>query len=235
MEVMLNDHYFITGTDTGVGKTLVTGLLAGYAKARGFNVVTQKWVETGADKGFSEDISEHFRIMGKPRDIIAVPEKDRCPYLFKLAASPHLAAREEKRKIDKSKITASFGKLQKKFKLVLVEGAGGALVPVNGKATMIDIARELRLKVLIVAANKLGAVNHCLLTAEAIRHRGLEISGIVFNRLEKTGSSAVLNDNPGIVSKFTGIRILGELPYSRDIGELCRAFEPIGRKILPGR
>ena len=127
---------FVTGTDTCVGKTIVTGLLGRYLKDRGLKVITQKWVQTGCIDT-SEDIDMHAKLMDMDAEILKKYYDDMAPYIFKFPSSPHLAASLEKRKIDNCKIKNSYQRLIEDFDHVIVEGAGGILVPLNEKETMI--------------------------------------------------------------------------------------------------
>lgn len=192
---------FITGTDTGVGKTVVTGLLARCLREEGRSVITQKWIETGA-RGFSKDVSTHLRIMGKKRRDIKEYLPHVCPYTFKFASSPHLAARLGRKKINAGRIKRSFRLLQKAHDFVIVEGTGGALVPYNNRRLMIDIAKELRLPVLIVAENRLGAINHALLTIEAVEHRGMKVLGVVFNNWRRAANKQIIDTNISYISLY---------------------------------
>ncbi|HLD83034.1 MAG TPA: dethiobiotin synthase [Candidatus Omnitrophota bacterium] len=202
---------FITGTDTGVGKTVVTGILARLLQDKGYKVITQKWIQTGC-RGFSSDIREHLKIMSKSESEIRDYLDLVFPYTFKLAASPHLASKLEKKRIKAQKIIRSFKALAKRFDFVIVEGIGGALVPYDEKHLVIDIAKKLKLPVLVVAQNKLGAINHTLLTIEALKKRRMKILGILFNDAKGT-SSMVLKDNPKIIKSLTKEKILGVLPW----------------------
>jgi len=204
---------FITGTDTGVGKTTVTGLLGRFLLDNGHRAITQKWIQTGSDK-FPEDIA-------------------RQPYTFKFPASPHLAARLERKTISKARIKKSFLFLKGRFDFVIVEGIGGALVPFNKKGLVIDIAKELDIPVLLVVANRLGCINHTLLTIEAIKRRGMKIVGIVFNNNQSGERENIISkDNPRIIKALTGEKILGVLPYCKNETVLYRSFIPIGKRIF---
>lgn len=203
---------FVTGTDTGVGKSIVTGLLGRYLLDKGHSVITQKWIETGS-KNFSQDIDLHLEIMGKKRRQIKDYLSYVSPYNFRFASSPHLAARLKRKRICIDRIKKSFNFLQNKFDYVIVEGTGGALVPINERRLVIDIAKELRLPVLIVAGNRLGAINHTLLTVEAIRKRHMRIIGIIFNNTCKDTDRLILRDNVRIVKRLTRERILGVIPW----------------------
>lgn len=221
---------FITGTDTGVGKTIICGLLARFFLDRGYSVITQKWIQTGS-RDFSEDIALHLKFMGKGRKDIKDYLGSISPYIFNLASSPHLAAETENAKIDIKRIEKSFRFLSEKFDFVIVEGIGGALVPFNRKRLVIDIAKKLSLPVVIVADNKLGAINHTLLTIEAIKKRKMKIIGIIFNNTDKNRDKIILRDNPKIVRQLSKERILGILPYSKNREALYKPFLPIGDRI----
>lgn len=233
---------FIIGTDTGVGKTIVTGLLGRYLLGKNCSVITQKWIHTGSRK-YLEDIEVHLKLMKREKENnIRRYMPQMAPYAFKFAASPHLAAGLEKKIIYEDKIKQSFRLLSREFDFIIVEGIGGALVPFNRKNLVIDIAKELGLPVLIVAGNKLGAINHTLLTVEAVRKRRMKIIGIIFNsqRAKKNDSrpsargrdKIILQDNPKIIKILTRETILGSLPWLKNENRLYEAFVPVGNKIL---
>lgn len=222
---------FIIGTDTGVGKTLVTGLLARYLSESGMSVITQKWVETGCSKKVSEDIKTHIALMKKNISYIREFASVVSPYVFKTACSPHLASAIEEKKINSGSIKDSFRILIKKFDFVLVETAGGALVPYDQYNLLIDLAKELRIPVLIVAGNKLGAINHTLLTVEALKNRKMKIIGILFNNLGKD-KTAILRDNPRVVKSISQENVFGVLRWSKNYDDLYSEFLPIAKKIV---
>jgi len=221
---------FVTGTDTGVGKTIVVGLLAKYLSDNGFNVVTQKWVQTGSRDFSGSDVAEHIRLMGSGGAALRRYQKYMLPYLYTPPVSPHLASQLENRRTVSCKIKKYYSFLSRKFDFVIVEGVGGALVPYDKKNLVIDIARELSLPVLVVAQNKLGAINHTLLTIEALRRRKRKILGIVFNNIKKE-DRRILKDNPEIVKTLSGEKVLGVLSWNRNSDRLYEQFIPIGKKI----
>ncbi|MDP2940984.1 MAG: dethiobiotin synthase, partial [Candidatus Omnitrophota bacterium] len=221
---------FVTGTDTGVGKTIVCGLLARYLLNRGYSVITQKWAQTGCLDIGSSDINLHLQLMGIDQRCLSSDLTYILPYTFKAPFSPHLASRMERKIISPQKIKKSFQALSKRFNFVLVEGTGGTLVPFDRRRLLIDIAKELGLSVLIVAQNKLGAINHALLTIEALKARKMEILGIIFNNFP--GEKAIIaRDNPRIVRELSAEAILGILPWDNDLQKLHKKFIPIGNKI----
>jgi len=206
---------FVCGTDTGVGKTIITGLLAKTFIDEGYSVITQKWVQTGS-KGFPQDIATHLKLMGKSKKYVDRLMDLVCPYVFKYPASPHLSAKLERKKIEVRKIKKAYKKLCDIFDIVIVEGVGGALVPLNDKTLLLDVVKELKIPVVLVVGNKLGAINHSLLTAEAIKKRGLKIVGVVFNEMERSGRK-IKKDNADIVMRCLGLKGPVILPYSKNL------------------
>ena len=222
---------FICGTDTGVGKTMITGCLARYLRERGYGVITQKWLQTGYNSKFPSDLELHLRIMGKNVSQIKKYLPYAAPYVFKGAFSPHLASRIENKSINAGKIIKSFKLLSREFDVVIVEGIGGALVPFSKKQLVVDIVKRLGLPVLVVAGNRLGAINHTLMTVEVLRKRNIEIAGIIFNNFKKE-NIRVLEDNPSIVASLTKEKVFGCLPWVESGHKLYQKFVPIGKEIL---
>jgi dethiobiotin synthetase len=221
---------FITGTDTGVGKTIVTAMLAKFLRKKSVNAVTQKWIQTGCSD-FSDDIQKHLDIAGLTRNDIKDCLPQIAPYIFQLPASPHLAAELQNASIDPGFIKSRFRSLTRNFDTVLVEGVGGLLVPFDRSNLIVDIAKELSMPALIVAANKLGAINHTLLTIEALKARNMQVLGIVFNSISDDENNVISRDNPKIVNDISGVKILGSLPFDNDTESLYENFIPIGQQI----
>lgn len=207
--------FFVCGTDTGVGKTVVTGLLAKTFLDQGYSVITQKWVQTGS-KGFPQDISTHLKLMGKKKSYVNGLLDLVCPYVFKYPASPHLAAKLEGKKVEVRKIKSAYRKLCGMFDIVIVEGVGGALVPLNEKILLLDVVKELKMPVILVVGNKLGAINHALLTAEAIKKRGLQIAAVVFSEIDKSDKK-IAKDNVRIIMKHLGMKRYVSVPRLKSI------------------
>lgn len=175
--------YFVTGIDTNVGKTAATGIIARELLDRGVNVITQKMIQTGCIDE-SEDIVEHRRIMNIPMQEEDL-NFDTCPYIFTYPCSPHLAARIDKRTIDTNKISEATRRLSDKYEVVLLEGAGGVMVPVTDDYLTIDYMSDMQYPVILVTSGKLGSINHTLLSLEAIRQRGLDLAMLVYNLYPK--------------------------------------------------
>jgi len=169
---------FITGTDTGVGKTLVAAALLRALAACGARVAGMKPVAAGIDAGEASnaDVAALAAADGLP-----LPLRDRNPYGFVPAIAPHLAAQEAGVSIDIDVIVASFARLRAHADFIVVEGAGGVLVPLDRDHDMLDLAAALDLPVLLVVGLRLGCINHALLSAQAIAARGLPLAGWIAN------------------------------------------------------
>ncbi len=169
---------FITGTDTGVGKTTFACALLRQHAASGSSAVGMKPVAAG---GGSDNAD--IRALAAAGNVDA-PLSARCPYAFDEAVAPHLAARAAGTTIDLRRIRESYGALSARADHVVVEGAGGALVPLGDRSDMLDIALALDLPVLLVVGVRLGCLNHALLTSLAIRARGLDLAGWIANSID---------------------------------------------------
>jgi dethiobiotin synthetase len=172
--------YFITGIDTGVGKSYTTGLVARFCLRQNIRTITQKIAQTGTAETIADDIVLHRRLM----DIDLLPEDHAgttCPYLFGFPASPFLAAKLEDQTIDLSVITSATTRLSETFDMILLEGAGGLHVPLRQDYLIADYVQEHRYPMIVVTSGKLGSINHTLLTLEAAANRHIPLAGIVFN------------------------------------------------------
>ena len=216
----------ITGTDTGVGKTIVCRHLAVYMQNKGVNVITQKWVQTGIDQ--ADDINDHMLKPLPAWDQVQDIDNLRTPYRLKYPASPHFAAALEGVEIDIKVIEESHARLCKHFDLVLVEGSGGALVPLTEKIQLADLAARLKMDVVLVVSNKLGCINHALLSIEALRVRGIPVLGLIFNRMDENGDEIILRENVRIISLIAGVPVIGEMPFLRRDTDGSEHFKDIG-------
>jgi len=216
----------ITGTDTGVGKTIVCRHLAAYMQSKGVNVITQKWVQTGCDQ--DDDIKDHMLKPLPAWNRVQNIDTLRTPYRLKYPASPHFAASLEGVEIDIKVIEESHALLCKNFDLVLVEGSGGVLVPLTEKILLADLAARLKMAVVLVVSNKLGCINHALLSIEALRVRGIPILGSIFNRMDENGNEIILRENLRIISLIAGVSVIGEMPFLRRDADGSEHFKDIG-------
>lgn len=189
----------ISGIDTGIGKTRVTGVLAKALLQQGKRVITQKIVQTGC-AGMAEDILEHRRLMG-----IELQDADRegltCPSVFRYPASPHLAARMEGREVDPLQIRRATFALQKRYDLVLLEGVGGLLVPLADNLLFADYIRDAGYGLLLVTTPRLGSINHTLLSIEACVKRGVNIRGVIYNCFQSP-EAVIVDDTRKVILNY---------------------------------
>lgn len=195
--------YFVTATDTAVGKTVVTAGLAAALRARGRDVAVFKPVQSGA---LADDPSGDAALLGAD-----------CIYAFAAPLAPLVAARAEGRTIKLEPIVERAEELAREHEFLLVEGAGGLLVPLADGFDMADMAAALDLPLIIVARAGLGTVNHTLLTIEAAQARGLELAGVILNGKsdESTADNAALIETAARGAS-SGVRVLAQVPWLAD-------------------
>lgn len=175
----MKEIIFVSGIGTNVGKSYATGWLANKLNSEKKNAITLKMIQTGND-GYSEDIDIHRKIMGLP---LLDEDKDftTAPIIMTYPASPHLAAKIDHCTIDLSKIDSSTEKLFEKYDTILMEGAGGLMVPITETYTTIDYIREHNLPLALVTNGQLGSISHTLLALEAIKTRQIKLKYVVYN------------------------------------------------------
>ena len=174
-----NRVYFVSGIDTGIGKTMATGLMARGLAASGRDVITVKMVQTG-NVGFSEDLAVHRAICGGasfPEDA----EGLTSPQIFAVPSSPTLAASMEGRTVDVEAISEAVHKCAARHEIVLVESAGGLDVPLTDDVLSVDLAASEGWPLVLVTCGRLGSINHTLLSLEAAKSRGMKVAGVVHN------------------------------------------------------
>lgn len=201
---------FITGTDTGVGKTVIAAGLALVLRERGINVGVMKPVATGCygldERLVSQDAAFLMEAARNEYAPLTSPSRFRNPLV------PNVAAMLEKREVDVSRILKSYEQLQKHYDFLIVEGIGGLMVPLKKDYFVATLIRDMGLPVLIVSYAGLGAINHTLLTIDAAVIRGIEIRGIIFNRASVTNYSLAELTNPKVIHDLSGVPVLGSLP-----------------------
>lgn len=200
--------WFITGTDTGVGKTKIAVEFALHLQRQGKNVLPQKWVQTGCET--DDDLAFHIQALRLNSSDIATLHTYMRPYAFTLPASAHLAAKQEGEIVDVQHILDSVTYLEKHCDDLVIEGLGGVHVPITESVTTLDILEKLKCRTLVVVVNKLGAINHALLTLEVLQKRNIPVEGFIMNTIEE-GSALILEDNPNIIEKVSGFRCLGHV------------------------
>lgn len=198
-------NFFITGTDTGVGKTYVTQLMIASLRAEGVDAAGFKPVSCG-DR-------EDAIIIAEASGNLDINEIN--PIHFHAALAPHVAALLQNTSIDPAQLVSSFATFSEKHKTVLVEGAGGWEVPITENYFISDLAKDLGLPVILIAANRLGALSHILLTLAAIKAKGLICAGIILNQLEDEMDTPMIT-NKGILESLTDIPLLDHIIHGQD-------------------
>jgi dethiobiotin synthetase len=202
---------FITGTDTGVGKTLIAAALAGVLRARGIDVGVMKPVETGCP-------SRRGRLL--PLDAMRLREASGSrdalrlinPYRFREPLAPMVAAEVSGRQIDIRTLRERFGRLADRHRVILVEGAGGLMVPITDTASFLDLAGLLRLPLLVVIGSRLGALNHARLTVEAALQVRLPVAGAILNHPNEDRSPA-RRTNLSALRRILSVPVVAEIPH----------------------
>ncbi|WP_130802293.1 dethiobiotin synthase [Acinetobacter ihumii] len=184
--------YFVSGIDTGIGKTYATGYLAKLWNAQGLSTITQKLIQTG-NVDVSEDIQKHRDIMGTGW-LAEDHEKLTMPEIFSYPASPHLATQLDGREIDFDKIEQATQTLQQRFDVVLLEGAGGLMVPLTTELLTIDYIAQKQFPVILVSSGRLGSINHTLLSLEALKQRGLSLFALAYNLNDESQDEIISKD-----------------------------------------
>ena len=201
--------FFVTGTDTGIGKTIVSCALLRAFAAQGKEVIGMKPIVAGSENDQWMDVEQLLAASN-----VNVTRQQINPYAFDPPISPHLAAQQSGVEIDLSVIHNFYHKLSTIADLVIVEGAGGFLVPVNERQNGSDLAKTLNLPVILVVGMRLGCLNHALLTAQAIKTAGLTLAGWVANCIDPQMS--VVAENIATLEQRLDCPLLGILPFRRE-------------------
>ncbi len=202
----MNRAYFLTGTDTEIGKTFVTCALLRRARQLGLNAAGLKPVAAGTDAAGRNDDVENIRAASS----VTLAQEVINPYCFTAAIAPHLAAAEVGVTIDFERIAAACAEALQQADLLIVEGVGGFRVPLGVDRDSADLAVALGLPVILVVGLRLGCINHALLTAEAIAARGLTLAGWVANHIDP--DMARVDDNIAALHERLGAPLLGRVP-----------------------
>lgn len=216
----------VTGTDTGVGKTVVSCAIASGLRRRGLNVAAMKPVETGvAFDDPSRDGARLARAAGGTHPLSVV-----APIVLPEPLAPLAAARRSHATIDLSLLDHALRTASIDADALVVEGAGGLLVPITDQVAFDALFARWKLDVVVVAANKLGVINHTRLTLAAIRAAGLTVSMVVLNRVSADNELS-MEDNAALIAEVEGVRVV-ELPWLANAGDLDRASEIILEPVI---
>lgn len=217
-----NKGIFIVGTDTGVGKTFVAGGLAAALRKKGVDVGVFKPFESGTGSGH-----EDYKLLKKMAGVDD-PDNVICPYRFEEALAPAVAAQRAGVEIDWHRIVGSFETLAKRHSFLIVEGAGGLLVPLAPGKTNIDLIRDCGLPVLLVARLGLGTINHTLLSLECLRSSGISCKGIVLNQTTEWAGLAE-ETNPKVIMGLSPVPVITVISFRPN----RRVFRTIAGAVVP--
>ena len=209
---MMSRGFFITGTDTGVGKTVIAAAVIKALHARGIHACGMKPIETGC-----QTIGENLF----PSDGMFLKKVARMdenihhitPYCFASPVAPSVASEAEKREITTAVIMDAFAGLSAKYGTVVVEGIGGILVPIKRDFFVIDLVRELALPLIVVSKPSLGTINHTLLTVNYALKMGITVSGVIMNFARPHGGTIAEETNPHVIQQLCPVPLVGIFPY----------------------
>ena len=214
---------FVTGTDTDIGKTALSALLLAELRRRNINAAPMKPAQTGCCVATTGTRQEALGTSGVP-DLdyslsmagMSVSEEsysNMSPYTFEPACSPHLAAERAGTEIEIAEIIIAARTLAKEYDFIIAEGAGGIIVPLNPRETMLDLMQAMKLPILLAARPGLGTINHTLLSIRALRSDGLDIAGIVFIATQDDKPGFIEENNITTIEHFSNVPVLGTIPY----------------------
>lgn len=208
---------FVTGTDTGVGKTISAATLARLLRANGVNVGVMKPVTSGCSEVDGELISEDAVLLCEAAGVSN--SDDVAPYRLREAVAPAEAAKIDGVRIEFERIKESYQRLSAIYDYIIVEGAGGLMVPLSGGLLVADLARELDLPLLVVARPDLGTINHTVLTCFAAQQMGLSVAGVIINGMPKNPGLAE-SSAPHHIGSLCGAPVLGVWPRRDELDQM---------------
>lgn len=226
--------FFVTGTDTEVGKTVVSGALLRVISKLGLSVCGMKPVETGCKRQGGVLVPSDGLFLKNMAEADEALD-DITPYCFEPSLAPMVASWKEKKEIDELWLERSFERLSDKYDALVVEGVGGLLVPITRDSSVADIARGFGLPLIIVASPFLGTINHVLLTVECAIMAGLDVTGVIVNYHRPPEGTMAELTNPRVLEDLIPVPMIGVMPYLEEIDKLTletAAFDVLDMKVL---
>ncbi len=209
---------FITGTDTAVGKTVIASAIVRVLKARGISVAVMKPIESGCRRE-GDVLIPSDGVMLKEMAENDITLEEVTPFRFENPLAPMVASEIEGTEVDERVIYDTIKELQEKYDYIVVEGVGGLMVPVKEGLMIVDIVRDTGLPLLIVASNRLGVINHTVLTVEAAKRRGIDIIGVVLNTPNPLRDDISLETNPLVLRRVLEVPLVGVFPFVNSISK----------------
>ncbi|MGM0472357.1 MAG: dethiobiotin synthase [Bacillota bacterium] len=208
---------FVTGTDTDIGKTVITAGLVAALRQEGYDTGVMKPFQSGAIEGENELLAPDLE------EVLAVTDLERTDYelmnpiRLKAPLAPSVAAKLAGEEIEIGEVESAYQQLQKEYQNLVVEGAGGLMVPLADDFLIPDLVKLLDLSIVIVARPNLGTINHTVLTVKMAENLGLEVAGIIINGLREDEMGVAEETNPEVIAELTDVPILGVVPYVPDL------------------
>ncbi len=233
---------FVTGTDTDVGKTVLSALLLAALRRGGVNAAPMKPVQTGCE-GSAPDLD--YALSMASMQASTEEYANMSPYRFEPACSPHLAAERAGAEINIAAVVTAAQALEADHDFIIAEGAGGILVPLNCRDTMLDLMQALKFPVLLAARPGLGTINHTLLSINALRRANLEVAGVVIVQSSPDKPGFIERDNIRTIAAFSGVPVLGSIPRCPELArppttwkalpeQVQAAAQRLGEAVAPG-
>ena len=220
--------FFVTGTDTGVGKTIITAALIKAAHFLGFKACGMKPIETGCTQKEFKVQSSKFKVIKNdltPSDgtfLKKISNADEsidliAPVRYENPLAPLPASEIENNPVDIEKIKKAYRELARRYNVIIVEGIGGLLVPINKEYFVLDLARDFGLPLIVVSRPGLGAINHTMLTVNYAINEGLDVAGIIINYTRPPEGTLAEDTNPEIIRRLSPVPVIGIFPYLKDL------------------
>ncbi|RBW68316.1 dethiobiotin synthase [Bacillus taeanensis] len=204
---------FVTGTDTEIGKTFVTGGIAAALKESGHDVGVFKPMLSGTKREDPESDASYLKRMAEDANTL----EEINPFQFDEPLAPYAAAKRAGKKVALDEVLAAWKKVKSRHDIFLVEGAGGLAVPLGKDYLVSDVAKAIGFPLLITARPSLGTVNHTLLTIDYAKRAGLRVLGVVINGLKEDEIGIAEETNPALIEQFSGVPVLGVLPWMENV------------------
>ena len=220
--------YFVTGTDTGVGKTAITAGIAGSLHKLGINVGIMKPIATGYPQkaGYkSSDVTILAEAAG-----IKDPEELINPVFLPIPTSPYDATKLLSVPIEMPSILTKFKKLLSLHDVMLIEGIGGVMTPITKNFFVADMIKAMAIETIIVTRATLGTLNHTVMTCKTCKDYDIKVKGLVINNFDEKGSSAE-KSAPTTLYELTGINIIGIIPFIKDLNQIDKMVEMVSKKV----
>jgi len=218
----MKQSYFIIGTDTNVGKTYVASALVRHFAKAGYQTIGMKPIASGCMQTPDGDLLNDDVLALSTASNVVAPLDLTNPYRFSPAIAPHIAAEQAEEIVDCEKIKQAYHELTQLAEVVVVEGAGGFLVPLNRQETLADLAVTLNIPIILVVGMRLGCINHALLTVEAIKSRGLTLAGWVANQVD--AEMPVFEENLASLQQRIAVPCISVVRWQNDVNFNADSF-----------